>query len=64
MVDDVRRRRCAPVVTWVEEGDARLLIMGGEKKSWRPAWIECDVASSIAYANFEGWVAERVGAKP
>ena len=25
MVDDVRRRRCAPVVTWVEEGDARLM---------------------------------------
>ena len=23
--DDVRRRRCAPVVTWGEEGEARLM---------------------------------------
>ena len=32
MVDDVRRRRCAPVVTWVEEGEARLMKPGREKK--------------------------------
>lgn len=31
-VDDVRRRRCAPVVTWVEEGEARLMKSQGEEK--------------------------------
>ena len=32
MVDDVRRRRCAPVVVWVEEGDARLINSPREAK--------------------------------
>ena len=32
MVDEVRRRRCAPVVTWVEEGEARLMNSQREEK--------------------------------
>ena len=32
MLDDVRRRRWAPVVTWVEEGDARLMNSRREEK--------------------------------
>ena len=32
VVDDVRRRRCAPVVTWEEEGEARLMKLRNEEK--------------------------------
>ena len=32
MPDEVRRRRWAPVVTWVEEGDARLMKSRREEK--------------------------------
>ena len=63
MLDDVRRRRWAPVVTWVEEGDARLMKSRREEK----------LASSlkrgrrrelIAYVKRQGRVAGRFGAKP
>ena len=56
--EDVRRRRCAPVVTWVGEGDARLIYSQREEK----------LASSlgrvgrrelIGYVKAEGRVAER-----
>ena len=63
MLDDVRRRRWAPVVTWVEDGDARLMKSRREEK----------LASSlkrgrrrelIAYVKRQGRVAGRFGAKP
>ena len=60
----MRRRRCAPVVTWVEEGEARLMKSQREEK----------LASSLGqglrklpedcvYDNLGGRLAERVGAK-
>ena len=51
MVDDVRRRRCAPVVTWVKDGEARLMISQREVASW--------LGTSLAGSR----VAESVGAK-
>ena len=63
MLDDVRRRRWAPVVTWVEEGDARLMNSRREEK----------LASSLkrgrcrelnADVTGQGRVAGRFGAKP
>ena len=32
MFDDVRLRRCAPLITWVEDGEARLMTWKREEK--------------------------------
>ena len=63
MVDDVRRRRWAPVFTWVEEGDARLMKFKREEK------LASSLESGrrrelIAYVKGQGRVAGRFGAKP
>lgn len=63
VLDDVRRRRWAPVVTWVEEGDARLM------KSRREEKLASSLESGrrrelIAYVKCQGRVAGRFGAKP
>lgn len=64
MVDDVRRRRCAPVVTWVEEGEARMMSWQREEKlASSLGRSEYDVAKMIAYVNVGGRITERVGAK-
>ena len=63
MLDDVRRRRWAPVVTWVEDGDARLM------KSRREEKLDSSLKRGrrrelIAYVKRQGRVAGRFGAKP
>ena len=51
MVDDVRRRRCAPVDTWVGEGEARLMNAPREEKLALQVVLKRNVAKSIAYVQ-------------
>ena len=63
MVDEVRRRRCAPVVTCVEEGEARLINPHREENLTSSLGRVRGRKFDCVRQSPGGRVAERVGAK-